>query len=1093
MTTERPVYRVGDLVTAPPEAWETYPERTTQQPLTAGDDVDHDESSIIVLPLQDDDSLTHRVAQVRDQYPRTSILTYSRTDDPDAAIDASRLGVEYVSGRRLREDGMTLAERINERFQSDAHTRSTPTNEDPFLESFVRIVSDRTKQLEETLDALLDLGRDRLDLSIGYTSRVTADRYSVQQHRGGSALFSSFVARGLVDEDGSLPLAHTYCRRTVGTDGGVDTGDGLGGLTATEDSPTDEETGTDNPDTTDRVVSFTDPEAAGWDGDPAHEMFGLGSYIGGRVEVNGEVFGSLCFIDERERERPFSDSEELFVELLADWLGRALEKQAAQDERQEAVSQLKRTLERIDDAFFALNEDWEFTYVNEKAATILDRAADELIGTNVWDEFSDALGQKYEENYRRAMEAQETVSFEDYYAPLNLWTEVTAYPSPDGISVFFQDITESRQREKTLKRLLETAEQMQRERTPESVAERITAASGQVLGYNASGVRLYDDDTNQLVLATTSEGIGDRFEGWEPRAPGEGIVGEVYETGETQVWDDLTAREDTRTYHGLKSLVAVPLGDHGVFVVGSLEPNAFDGAAVSVIELLAMNATATLDAQRRQERLQVYESALKNVDDMVCVLDGDGVITYVTDPMAAWLDVDSGGVIGEPLDTVLPTPDSRTVADAIEALPTATPGSVSLRVEHDGGEGMRRGEIQLSQLPGPVNGIVGSLSDTTDLHRTQTKLSRERDRFDRLFERLPDPVMEVSLEPAETIITDVNPAFAAQFGYEASALRGRSIDTLDIHDDRLASVTIDTTDPDENTSTAAAETTVQSLDERVRAEGFVTAEVHRKTVDGPREFLFRGFSYETPDGTRAFGMYTDITDRKRREQYFRVVNRILRHNLRNELNVVYGFASEIVATTDDAQIMDYARRIEATGKRLSDVAEGAAQIRSVVEDGIVTDPDPVRIAPDIESVCDAFAAEHPDAAIDVTVPDDVRIWGDDRFVDAFEHLIENAIVHADSESPRVVVTAAHDPTDGVTRIAVSDDGSGIPDAVKAVVSGDRKVTQLTHNTGIGLWIVAWVVEAYGGEIVFEPGLDGTGTTVVLRIPAPAASDDHPHP
>jgi signal transduction histidine kinase len=68
-------------------------------------------------------------------------------------------------------------------------------------------------------------------------------------------------------------------------------------------------------------------------------------------------------------------------------------------------------------------------------------------------------------------------------------------------------------------------------------------------------------------------------------------------------------------------------------------------------------------------------------------------------------------------------------------------------------------------------------------------------------------------------------------------------------------------------------------------------------------------------------------------------------------------------------------------------------------------------------------------------------------------------------------------------VRVADDGPGIPTAVREVITGDREVTQLRHNTGVGLWIAAWVVEAYGGEIRFGSGLDGEGTAVTLVLPA----------
>ncbi len=118
---------------------------------------------------------------------------------------------------------------------------------------------------------------------------------------------------------------------------------------------------------------------------------------------------------------------------------------------------------------------------------------------------------------------------------------------------------------------------------------------------------------------------------------------------------------------------------------------------------------------------------------------------------------------------------------------------------------------------------------------------------------------------------------------------------------------------------------------------------------------------------------------------------------------------------------------------------------------------------------------------------------DDRLDPVVDHLIENAVVHADTDTPRVSIDAAIDPDRGAVTIRVADDGPGIPEAIREVISGDAPITQLRHNSGIGLWIVAWVVEAYGGTVGFEPGIDGEGTTVRLRLPAagPPAADVPP--
>ena len=101
-------------------------------------------------------------------------------------------------------------------------------------------------------------------------------------------------------------------------------------------------------------------------------------------------------------------------------------------------------LNRITDGFFALDNNWNFTYVNEEASRLLARRSEELIGRKVWYEFPAAVELLFYEMYHKAVSEQEAVTFDAFFPPLNTWFDVRAYPSEDGLSVFFKDITENK-------------------------------------------------------------------------------------------------------------------------------------------------------------------------------------------------------------------------------------------------------------------------------------------------------------------------------------------------------------------------------------------------------------------------------------------------------------------------------------------------------------------------------------------------------------------------------------------------------------------------------------------------------------------------
>ena len=115
-------------------------------------------------------------------------------------------------------------------------------------------------------------------------------------------------------------------------------------------------------------------------------------------------------------------------------------------------TELATILESISDAFFALDHQWHFTYLNSKAERVLQRPREELLGKNVWEEFPEAVGSAFYTEYHRAVEEHITVEFEEYYPPLEMWVEVKAYPSEAGLTVYFRDINRRKRAEEELHR-----------------------------------------------------------------------------------------------------------------------------------------------------------------------------------------------------------------------------------------------------------------------------------------------------------------------------------------------------------------------------------------------------------------------------------------------------------------------------------------------------------------------------------------------------------------------------------------------------------------------------------------------------------------
>ncbi|WP_049947473.1 sensor histidine kinase [Candidatus Halobonum tyrrellensis] len=221
------------------------------------------------------------------------------------------------------------------------------------------------------------------------------------------------------------------------------------------------------------------------------------------------------------------------------------------------------------------------------------------------------------------------------------------------------------------------------------------------------------------------------------------------------------------------------------------------------------------------------------------------------------------------------------------------------------------------------------------------------------------------------------------------------------------------------------------------------------------------------------------------EQRLEVLNRVLRHNLRNRLNVVLS-AFDMVRETGDATAADWAERGAAAGRRLEELAETAGRVQAALADD--DDPEPTRVDGVVRAAAEAVAADHPDATVAVDAESAVAM-ARPAVGEAVEELVENACVHA-GDAPTVTVTVhAVDAADGDrdrVRIGVRDDGPGIPEYERDVIERGHE-TDLDHGSGLGLWLAHWVADRCGGELAFPRAADGG--YVELRLPPPPAAGD----
>jgi PAS domain S-box-containing protein len=327
------------------------------------------------------------------------------------------------------------------------------------------------------------------------------------------------------------------------------------------------------------------------------------------------------------------------------------------------------------------------------------------------------------------------------------------------------------------------------------------------------------------------------------------------------------------------------------------------------------------------------------------------------------------------------------------------------------------------------------------------------DRFTQLFDQIEDAVVEFILDDGTPIIVDVNQTFTDVFGYEAAEIEGRPLN------DFIVPIT---------EKAEAAE-----FDQRAATGLSNVGFVRGITVDGSQTFIYQGAS---STGDHGFAIYTEVSDELRRERHIAVLHRLLRHNVRNEVNVVLGKAGSIMANTESEQLQQDAATIREAATKLARLSDEAKMVENVL--GSPPELEAVDVVPLVEDVVEACRTQFDDPAISVDLPERLLVRADSRLKAVFHSLLDNAIRY--SSQPATVRIQATESATGTTELAVVDDGPGIPATEKQVITNQEPISQLNHGSGLGLWLVKWIVDMYSGTLDIETP-DSGGSIVRIQL------------
>ncbi len=485
-------------------------------------------------------------------------------------------------------------------------------------------------------------------------------------------------------------------------------------------------------------------------------------------------------------------------------------------------------------------------------------------------------------------------------------------------------------------------------------------------------------------------------------------------------------------------------------------PREIDGRAVGT-DVLLIDITEQKQRERALSSARAqYRTMLRAAPDPVFVVEPtSGEILETNTAAATLLDTPLDELVEGQYTDLFRTADHeqyRTLFEGGTDGPVSTlPNGRQTRLETATGE----------TVPVETNLTTVELDDGPVTYGVFRDIS-ERKKYTRRLEAVFNGTFQLTglLDPDGTVVS-INDAAVAFTGMDRDRLVGSHLkDALWADADAEADF-----DVDEAIDRAASGESVRRETELRGTDRIATVDFSVKPV-------------RTDDGDVALLVVegNDITAQKRQQQHLQVLQRVMRHNIRNDLNALRGWTNLLVDASDPDRRATHYERIERGFDRWERIAENIHQI----ERAIATQPADVDRIPATtlaQRVVDDRCDRHPAATICAhtsgatgTIP---------RLIDvALGELVDNAVQAHPDQDPTVDVTVTR-PEDGWLQIAVTDDGPGMP-SMEASVLETGEESPLSHGSGLGVWTVRMIVTHFGGDVEVETTDDGT--RVVLWVP-----------
>lgn len=518
--------------------------------------------------------------------------------------------------------------------------------------------------------------------------------------------------------------------------------------------------------------------------------------------------------------------------------------------------------------------------------------------------------------------------------------------------------------------------------------------------------------------------------------------------------DPAALRTVTRTKHGEspagRESVTIPTPDDDLHFVHS----GYEMPAVGESLRLEVFEHVTTDVYRRG-RVELLERLVDGSKDGLYTLDARGNIDFCNQAFAEMTGYDRSDLLGEHASKVLVEGELERGQERIEQLlndPKRDSITIDMTFVRRSGEtfDVSIHFTLLTATNGSYAGLIGSARDITERKEREQTLKQYR----RLVEAARDPMYVLDRTGVVVLCNDAMADIAVG---SQSELVGTHITQL------VPSHNID-----------AVRETFESL--RTGANEWEQFELWIQKQDGSERLYEATTGVLTADDSFSgcVGILRDITERNRRADELnllqQVLGRVLRHDIRSKLTIIRCHASRLEAGKGDVETA--AKEMLATMDELLSTVAKARKISQLVESDL--DRTSLQLDQVVDAAVGAVASNYPDADYDISVPA-VTVQAHPSFRYAVENAVENAVIHSGT-NPCVRVGAtvgnAH------VTVAIEDNGPGIP-ANELEALERHQETQISHATGVGLWLIDWVVTRSAGTLAFES--DKSGTTVRIEL------------